>query len=289
MEWNRLKPRERAAAMILGAAVLFAVYWRYVEMPVTHRIATYKSQIRSSEMQLKDLETKMPQDLAVSSTVEDVKKQTEELQKGIAAIEEDMPSQFNTSQLVGAVTSLAKEVKLESVKQRIEKEQSYSRIYLEIKFYSTYLDAVKYLSAIEAISPFIRVEELEMLEPVGKTVELGGAPVTMVISCLLGDSPPASTLRLGEVKDIELKRDLLSSSSKPTEELKDTEFFLAGITFDARNPTAIINGDVYQTGSELGPYKVKKILADSVILSDGVEDHTLNLKTVAGSGPEGRK
>ena len=278
MNWSHLKPREKIALIVLGAAALFGIYMRFVQRPAMQKIATYRSQIHGSEMQLKDLETKMPQDALISSTIESVKKETQDLQKRIAATEVNMPSQFNTSQLVGAVTSLANEIKLESVKQRIEKEQAYSRIYLDIKFYSTYLDAVKYLAAVEAISPFMRVEEMEILEPVGKTVELGGAPVKLVVSCLLGDAPPTSTLKKGEVKTIELKRDVLSSTSKPTEELSDTEFFLEGITYDLRNPTAIVNGDVYQTGSELGPYKVKKILADSVILTDGVEDHTLSLK-----------
>ena len=63
--------------------------------------------------------------------------------------------------------------------------------------------------------------------------------------------------------------------------MQDSKFALEGITFNERNPSAIINGDVYVAGSELAGYKVKKILADSVVLSDGVEDHLLSLKPVS--------
>ena len=217
--------------------------------------------------------------MLISKKIKDLEAEEVTLSKAILDLEKKMPSQFNTSQLVGEVTGLAKEVKLESVKQRIVKEQTYSRIILEIRFYSTYLDAIKYVAAIEAISPFLRVDELEILEPVGKTVELGGAPVKLVVSCLLGDSI-SEKLEPGKAGDISLKRDILSSSSKPVEMLGDAKFVLEGITFDSRNPTAIVNGDVYATGSQLGPYKVKKIFSDSVVLTDGVEDHVLSLKPV---------
>ena len=111
--------------------------------------------------------------MLLSSKIKELEEQEAKLSSDIAELEKKMPSQFNTSELVGQITSLAKEVKLESVKQHIAKEQSYSRIFLEVKFYSTYLDAIKYVAAIESLSPFLRVDELEILEPVGKTVELG--------------------------------------------------------------------------------------------------------------------
>ena len=265
--------------MILGAALVFGMYMRFIERPTAKAVAGYKSQIRNSQMQLKDLETKKPQDAQVSTSIEALEAKQKKLAEDIAKLEEQMPSQFNTSQLVGQITVLAKEVKLESVKQRVAKEQAYLRIFLEVKFYATYPDAIRYVAAVEAISPFIRVEELEILEPpMGKNIDLGGAPVKLTVSCLLGDTSPDKILKPGPTAVLDLKRDILSSSSKPTEELSDTKFTLEGITFDARNPTAIVNGDVYATGSKLGPYTVKKILSDSMVLSDGVNDHILSLR-----------
>jgi Tfp pilus assembly protein PilO len=278
MEWSKLKPRERSALIILGLAVLFGLYMRFVEGPASRKIAGYKSQIRNSQMQLKDLETKLPQDEQISSKLLELEAKEKQLSREVAEFEERMPSQFNTSELVAQLTSLAKEVKLESVKQRIVREQAYSRIFLEVKFYATTLDAVRYVAAVESLSPFLRVEEFELLEAAGKTVELGGAPVNLTVSCLLGDSSAETVLKPSQVPELSLKRDMLGSSSKPVGEMSDAKFALEGITYDLRNPTAIVNGDVYQTGSKLGPYTVKTILADSVVLSDGVNDHVLSLK-----------
>lgn len=280
MEWSQLKSREKKAVILLAVAVSFGLYMKFVNEPVSKKVDGYKSQVERSEAQLRDLETKQPQDTELAIKIKGIIQEESKLSEEIEGLEKMVPSRLYTSQLVGELTRLAKEVKMESIKQKIAKEQAYSRIFLEVKFYSTYLDAVKYLASIESISPFLRVEEMEILEPAGKTVELGGAPVRLVVSCLLTDSASTPSLKASDVPVISMKRDILTSSSKQAQALSDAKFTLEGITFDLRNPTAIINGDVYQVNSELGGYKVKKILADSVVLNDGVEDHLLNLKTV---------
>jgi hypothetical protein len=244
-------------------------------------VAEYKSQTRRSEAQLRDLETKQPQDMELAMKIRGLEEGEAKLTQDIEELEKMVPSRLYTAQLVGELTRLAQEVKLESIKQRVVKEQTYSRIILEVKFYSTYLDAVSYLASVESISPFIKVEEMEILEPAGKATELGGAPVKLVISCLLTDSASVAILKASPVQNLNVKRDILASSARPAETLSDSKFNLEGITFDLHNPTAIINGDVFQVNSELGGYKVKQILADSVVLNDGVEDHMLSLRTIA--------
>ena len=254
---------------------------RFVDQPVSKKVAGYKTQIRRSEAQLKDLEAKQPQDAELEMKIRDLTEDESKLSQEIEQLEKMVPSSFYTSQLIGELTRLASEVKLESIKQKIAKEQANSRIFLDVKFYASYLDAVRYVASIESISPFIRIDEMEILEPAGKTLELGGAPVRLLVSCLLSDSAAVSPLKAAVIPDLKMKRDILASSSRPAEDLTDAKFTLEGITFDLKNPTAIINGDVFQVNSELGGYKIKKILADTVVLSDGIEDHLLSLKTVA--------
>ena len=122
MEWSKLKPRERSAVMLLAAAAFFGLYMRFIERPVSGKVAGYKSQIRQSELQLRDLDTKRPQDNVISQKIKDLEAEETELAKNVVELEKKMPSQFNTSELVGQITRLAKEVKLESVNQRISKE-----------------------------------------------------------------------------------------------------------------------------------------------------------------------
>ncbi len=279
MDWGKLKSREKLAFVALVGVVVTGVYWRLVQEPMAKQVVSYKAQIRKSQKQLKDLVTKEPQDVEISGKIQVLEEEDARLSDQIGSLEKQIPSRFNMSQLVGEFARLAKEIKLDSVKQRITKEQGYSRIFLEVKFYSTYLNAIKYIAAVESISPFLRVEEMEILEPKGKTIELGGSPVRLLVSCLLSDNPEGSVLKATQKLDPQAgQRDILASNARPAAALDESKFTLEGITFDAKNPTAIINGDVFQTNSEVGGYKVKKILSDSVVLSDGIEDHLLSLK-----------
>ncbi len=278
LNWSKLKSREKAAFVSLVGVVLFGVYWRLVHEPATKQIASYKTQIRKAQTQLKDLATKEPQDKEVAGKIRILEEEDKKMSDEIETLEKKIPSRFNVVQLVGEFTRLAKEIKLESVKQRIAKEQGYSRIFLEVKFYSTYLNAIQYIASIESISPFLRVEEMEILEPKGKTLELGGSPVRLLVSCLLSDNPEGGVIKASPVSRVSGSRDILASTARPAEALNESKFSLEGITYDPKNPSAIINGDVFQVNSEVGGYKVKKILSDSVILSDGIEDHILSLK-----------
>ena len=275
-----MKSREKAVIAALAGVVFFGIYWRAVHEPVAKQTATYKTQIKKSQAQLKDLMSKEPQDKEVAEKIQALEEDNDRLSGQIGTLEKKIPSRFNMAQLVGEFTRLSKEIKLDSVKQRIAKDQGYSRIFLEVKFYSTYLNAIKYVAAVESISPFLRVEEMEILEPKGKTIELGGSPVRLLVSCLLSDNPEGGTLKAVEPStDASGQRDILVSSARPAEALADAKFQLEGITFDPKNPTAIINGDVFQTGSKVGGFTIKKILSDGVVLSDGVQDHLLGLKS----------
>ncbi len=282
MEWSKLKSRERKAILIFAVAAFFGVYMKYVNEPVSKTVAGYKTKMKRSEAQLRDLKTKQPQDTELTIKIEALKEGEKKLSEQLEELESMVPSRFYASQLVGEVSRLAKDVKLESVKQWIAKEQNYSRIFLEAKFYSGYVDAVTYLASIESISPYIRLEEMEMLEPAGKTMELGGAPVKLVVSCLLSDAASVAALKkVSEPPKLNIKRDILASSSKPTATTENSKFALEGITFNSENSTAIINGDVFRVNSTLGGYKITKILESSVVLSNGAEDRILSLATVA--------
>ena len=163
MDWARLKPAEKKTVTIaLAGFLLFGMCAKAAQDLVTKKVTVYKSQIKKSRAQLVDLKTKTPQDEEIADKIESLESDEQRLSAQIESLEKKIPSRFNMAQLVGEFTRLAKEVKLESVKQRIVKDQGYSRIFLEVKFYSTYLNAVKYLASVESISPFLKVEEMEM-------------------------------------------------------------------------------------------------------------------------------
>ena len=279
MDFSKLKSREKTVFLALAGVLFFGIYWRAVQEPVAKKTAAYRTQIKKSQAQLKDLMSKEPQDKEVAEKIDSLSEDNARLSEQIGTLEKKIPSRFNMSKLVGEFTRLANDVKLDSVKQRITKDQGYSRIFLEVKFYSTYLNAIKYVAAVESISPFLRVEEMEILEPKGKTIELGGSPVRLLVSCLLSDNPEGGPLVAVEgTGNATSQRDILVSSARPAAALEDANFQLEGITFDPKNPTAIINGDVFMTNAKVAGFTIKKILSDGVVLSDGVQDHLLKLK-----------
>src|SRR5262245_24275899 len=117
MEWSQLKQREKTALLLLGAAAFFGIYMRMIVQPISRQVTAFKSQKRNSEIQLKDLEAKNPQNTIISANIRKLEEEELELTEAIGILEKKMPSQFDTSQLVGEATRLAREVKLESVKQ----------------------------------------------------------------------------------------------------------------------------------------------------------------------------
>ena len=148
---------------------------------------------------------------------------------------------------------------------------------IEVNLSANYPDVIYYISRVESISPFLKVEEMDINEAKAKTSEEGGAPARLVVSSLLGDSAPDSFLKADEAEPAPVKRDILISKTKPVEHLNDKDFKLEGITFNSNTPTAIINGDVFRVDQEIKGFKVKKILPDSVVLTDGFSDHVLQL------------
>ncbi len=282
MKWNELKPREKKIMALLAAAFVLGAYFNLIKKPLDKKIVYYKSQIKKSQAQLGDLKSKMPQDTEVAHKLKGLESERDALAEKIAVLEQKIPSRLTMTQMVGEFTRLAKDVKLEYVKQRIVKDQGYSRIILETKFFGSFANAVNYLAAVETISPFLKVEEMEILEPKSsKSSDMGGPSVRLVVSCLLSDSSAGADLKAADVQSVPMKRDLLVSSLRPATPMEESKFHLEGITYNPQNPTVIINGEVYKINSEINGYKIKKISMNSVVLTDGVQDHILSFKKPA--------
>jgi len=61
------------------------------------------------------------------------------------------------------------------------------------------------------------------------------------------------------------------------QETTDNELALNGILWDAKNPQAVINGEIVGVGDKINKYSVVDIDKNKVILNDGTEDCELKL------------
>ncbi|MBU4343175.1 MAG: type 4a pilus biogenesis protein PilO [Candidatus Omnitrophica bacterium] len=279
IDFKKLKFREKILLIGLMAAVGFGVYAQTIHKPLSRKIAQFKFQIEKSQSRLDEMGVKFPQIDRQKQNIQSLNAECENLLSEIDKIEKKLPSKRNTSHLLGEFTRMAKDVRLTSIRQKMEVGDEYSRIFIELKFNALYKEAINYIKNIESVSPFLSIEELDISEPNAKKVD-PDIPVRIVVSSLLGEELFAEKLKVKEMeKAIQVTRDIFISKARPADDMvRKTELKLEGITFRRESPTAIINSDVVKVGSKIGNLTVKQVLPDAVVLSDGVEDHVLSIE-----------
>ena len=278
MNFKKLKPREKLIASGLAIVVVFSLYFKIIHEPFAKQVQSSKIKIKRAESQLNELKIKYPPVSIQQQKIKSLSLECDRLAEEISLIEKKLPSGRETSQLIGEFTRLAREAKLMSIRQKTAADGGYNRIYIEVKLNTSYPNAINYIGKVESISPFIRVEEVDINESTGKTIEEGGSPVRIVFSSLLGDSSIFEVLKASDQMEIPaVKRDILVSTAKPLVTLSEKEFKLEGVTYDETSPTAIVNGDVVRIDSEIKGYKVKKINESSIVLTNDIQDFVIKL------------
>ena len=277
LDWKRLSGRERMVVMLLGITLSSVLYFRVIHKPFGKSTQSYKQKIQRAETKLKELKLdRMPlEEKQVKLDV--LKVENSKLVREIKSLEKELPMKKSTSQLIGELTRLAEEAKLVSISQKNVKQDGYDKIFIDVKLSASYPAVVNYIMRIESISPFIRIEELDIREVRGNPLSDREAPVRIVVSSLMGDEPVEQMLKAKETGEAAVKRDILLQKDKPAEKLDENEYKLEGITYNPVQPTAIINGEVYRVDSQVKNYKIKEILPNSVILTDGGSDFILNI------------
>ena len=93
------------------------------------------------------------------------------------------------------------------------------------------------------------------------------------------DKTVSSAGRIVLIKRRAIKTDFTSWGRSPftLKKTTDTRLTLNGILWDAKNPQAIIKGEIVEVGDKIGPNIVVDIKQDRVILSDGTQDFELKL------------
>ena len=280
MNLDKLKPREKLILVLLGAVIVFSVYMKFVNQIFAKTITSYKTRIKRAELKLNEIQLKSTPVEKQKEKIKSLNTECDRLVEEISELEKMLPSKREASQLIGEFTRLAKEAKLVSIRQKIVTDpKGYDQIFIEVKLNASYPNAIQYIMQIESISPFLRVEEIDISEAAKtRSLEEGSTPVRFVVSSLLGDKSIHQELKANELaKPVVVKRDILASSAKPIKILDEKEYRLEGVTYNASSPTAIINGEVFRIDSEINGMKVKQILPDAVVLTDGRDDHLLKM------------
>ncbi len=280
IDLKNMKPRERTMAVLLVSAMVFGMAMKFIHGPLTAEIRKNSAQLKKYDTRLKDLSRDYPQLEKYRSRIESLQGVVDQLSKKAREASKDLPSKTDTSQLMGEFTRMASSVELLSARQKIQDEEGFSSVSIEAKFNGSFPETVRYIRRLESMSPFLKVDELDIREPKKGSGD-AKTPARLVMSSILGDEPMQAPLAPAkdEKEAAGPKRDIFASKSRPAaDSAKKINLKLEGITFNGENSTAIINGDVMRLNAKVGTYTVKKILQNGVMLTDGAEDMFLEME-----------
>ncbi len=277
--YKRLKKREKTLVVTFLSVVVVSMSYQIIYKPLAGNLGASLFQIEKLKTRLEEVKITSPKIDGKKARVQELKAESSQLLHEIEELENKLPSRSKASGLVGELTRLTKGMKPESIRQKIDTGKEHSRLFVELKFDAPYKEIIDYIKEIETISPFLKVEELE-ISTLRKRKKKSGTSARLVVSSLLGEVPFSEQLKAKESSDDKTFefRDIFVSKARPTSAVPKTDMKLEGITYSSDVSTSIINGRVVKEDSVIGGLTVKRILPDVVVLTDGIEDYILNME-----------
>jgi Tfp pilus assembly protein PilO len=282
-QFNRLQKRQRTLVLFVGAAILFSFYYNAIYKPQSSALARVKTELANVNNRLVKLKSQMPDIQKEKEALDAAKRNLDSLKTQLSSLELQLPTTGRIPQLLGELVRQAQGYSIDfvSIRPKTSKEKKeYAELIIEMKFNSTYSDFANYLNRLESLSQFLRATDIAMEEM--KDGLRGESDVTLNLATLLGEAGETKPQELKEpqfASPLSIERNPFFSKFRPTQEgAKKEEFQLSGIISSGKQPTAIINDEVYKAGDIIGNKKVKQILPNMVILTDGRESTVLTLE-----------
>ncbi|MFH1855991.1 MAG: type 4a pilus biogenesis protein PilO [Candidatus Omnitrophota bacterium] len=273
--FKKLKRNEKILILLFCAFIGFNIYVNFIYKPITRGIKQYRKETQKLDKRLAEVKSNFPDTEKGKNRIELLKEESRNYSDQIDEIQENLPSKENIPQLLVGFSRQAKDVSIISLRQKMDENKEYSRIFIEVVIDASHKATVNYIRRIESITPFLKIEEIELWGASKGAKEGTGR---MVFSSLLKESPSAKLLFPSEVTELDSEsRDIFTSKSKKTSQEQKKELKLEGITYNVDNPTAIINGEVVKQNSRINGYEVMQIFPEQVIINDGAQDYTLEI------------
>ncbi len=282
-QFNRLQKRQRTLVLFLAAAILFSFYYNAVYKPQSSALARVKTELTNVNNRLVKLKSQIPDIQKEKEALDAAKRNLETLKTQLSSLELQLPTTGRIPQLLGELVRQAQGYSIDfvSIRPKASKEKKeYAELNIEMKFNSTYSDFANYLNRLESLSQFLRASDITMEEM--KDGFRAESDVTLNLATLLGETGQTKPEEQKEPQfapALSIERNPFLSKFRPVQEgAKKEEFQLSGIIASGKTPTAIINDEVYRVGDIIGNKKVKQILPNMVILTDGRESTVLTLE-----------
>ena len=278
--YTKLKKREKIMVAAVIAVISVSAYTQIFYKPLAESIERDIFKIEKLNTRLAKVNLGRTETSDEAERVAKLNTECSALLKEIDLLEKKLPSKQGMSGLIGEIVDLAKQekIKIKSMRQKIQTGKEYSMFFVEIRFDAPFHEAVRYIKRLETISPFLKIEEFEINNPIKETDKKKGL-ARLVLSSLLGDIPFSEKLKAKDIEGLPEKfRDIFVSKAQPFKSERKIGLKLEGITYNSEVPTGILSGEVIKEGSEIKGFKVIKILPSEVLLSDGDQNYTLSLE-----------
>ena len=283
---KNLNNKERRLLVYLAVFMLVFLYFSLFLKPNLDKAAKLKKQNLQAKGRLESLIAQFPDPEEARMQLRENYANLEEIKSQAKEVEAKLLGISSVPKLVKQLISSAQGKKIDflSVKQQIQEEKNgYSRLDVELEFDSRYEDMLVYLAGIERISPFVKIEGIEVAQSQADpanlvTTSLKMAAIISPDSGLQGQLSEGVSAAGG--RKIDLKRSPLTPAIALGKAKKKKELKLSGITFKkgGAGSSAIINDSVVKEGDEVAGWKVEKIMADSVTIGDGTESENLTIE-----------
>lgn len=282
-QFNRLQQQQRTLVLLFIAAILLSFYYNAVYKPQSTALRRAKTELQDVNNRLAKLKSQIPDIEKEREMLGAAKKRLDSLKTQLSALELELPTQGRIPQLLGELVRQATgySVDFVSIRPRTSRgRKEYAELLIEIKFNTNYSNFTNYLNRLESLSQFLRATAITMEEM--KDGFSGSSEVTLTLATLLGEAEEVA--KPEEIKEpefalpIPIERNPFVSKFRPdlgTDKKK--ELRLSGIIARGKEPTVVIDNEVYRVGDAVGNKKVKQILPNMVILTDGRESTVLTL------------
>ncbi|MCF7870172.1 MAG: hypothetical protein K9M01_03545 [Candidatus Omnitrophica bacterium] len=274
--YKKLKKQEKILVIAFAAVIFFSGYFKFIYSPLSAGIKNYRVKIKELSGRLKEEKLKLPKADSRGDEILALEIEKESYSQKLKEIKSKMPSQGNISGLIGEFSHQAKGIELLSLRQKIESKGKQPRLFIEMKFRAPYKNSVNYINRLETISPLLKINKAELT---GSDKTDSQLVSQMVFSIPVSNSETNTEFRAKKIKPLFLEeKNVFGMAGEELAEAKTKDFQLDGITFNFRKPTAIINGKVVTIDSRVDGFRVKKIVPESVVLTDGEREFSLVIK-----------
>lgn len=266
MERDTFQKRKKA---ILGLALLLIwLVFYYAYAPVNDKLNYYIRRKQKLTKKLNTIRKNIPSLLEKSKKIENLENEVNISKEAIRNKEKQIPYYKDIDIFTKAIVKLIGSLNLEGIKQSYEDSPVYGNLRLEIKLHGPLLEICKYLWRLELLGKFLKIDNFKITSSSDETYS-----ADIFVQIITGHKK--TSLKLGKkTQSYPFSFTLSSLKSKTTSQI-EKELKLEGITYNERNPSCIINGEILNIGGEILGFEITNILPDRVILQKNRKEYIL--------------